>query len=437
MTSEMPTPELSALVQKAAAAARLPPAPKVPHEWKPAHHVLQEAAAAAPRRAPEPVGDARADLRVPGDAALATVKDLPEPVGEARADRRTPEPMPEPVGSAAAHEVSERTEPSAKPKPKAEDFFVSPGDVLSGAGTLLLHAALVAAVDKKKSPSFKVAALSSGYTAEMAPLNYQATTGIQASTLDAYTARLKLLQVLFERSTNFSCGPMKFQDWLKITAQGDYDTLMYGIYAATYPGDNEFDVGCRYCGHTNKLLTDVNTLARIVDKDVYGVVMALLDPKGDFKGAVTNSLVGKETQKRLPESGIVVGVKNPSIQDHLYGIQQFQALVDKTTGLPPLSQAGADAVRTLVLYSGTILVPTPENASKYYPVTSTEGKVDLINKLSPVDGSALAAAVDSEVKRLGVNYRIPDFNCGACSKRNTELSIDFESLLFTKLRESA
>jgi hypothetical protein len=314
------------------------------------------------------------------------------------------------------------------------EIFIPDGDVIF-ANTLELHSAIVTAIGKK--PTYKVAALASGYTVEFSALSFQEITRLQASSLDAFAARMKLLRTLYGRATEFSCGPLRFDNWLKISAQADYDTLMYGMYAATYPGENEFDIACRHCQHPNKVTADVNSLIRLENKETYGAILELLNPKADWKGAVEHSMVGHTVNRRLPKSGIVATLRAPSLQDTLEGTQWFVGAADKQTGALPPELSGADTIRTLVMYTSRFLVPRQPGSTKYLQVTDAAQRAQLIGSLCREDGIALTAAIDAETQRLAVSYRLPEFNCAGCGKRNTDLFLNFENLLFLKLQESA
>lgn len=345
----------------------------------------------------------------------------------------TPTEAPTPAPTESPTPKSAPVEAAASP---AVVVNVSANEILSGAGTLAVREALRAVLGRSTGAVFKVAALQSGYTAELGALAFEDIARLQSSAVDAHAARVKLLRTLHAKIHEFSCGPVKFQDWLKTTAQGDYDTLMYGLYAATYPGDNEFDVRCRHCGHDNKVTANVGDLARAESDDVYAEIRTLLDPKVDHKGAVQNSLVGRTIQRRLPQTGIIAEVRNPSLQDYLDGVQWFTQSQDKQTGQLPVELAGAETIRTLTMYVSRLLVPAP-GTNQYLPVIDQAARAELIGRLPRADGTALIDAVDEENKRLEVTYRLPDYNCAACSKRNENLFLDFEALLFIKLREKA
>jgi hypothetical protein len=318
---------------------------------------------------------------------------------------------------------------------KATEANVSDGSILTGLGSLAIFEAMNAVLNSGQPAVYKVAALQSGYTAEISALAFEDISRIQSSAIDAHAARIKLLKTLYTRIKEFSFGTIGFQDWLKITAQGDYDTLMYGLYAATYPGDNEFDVQCRFCGHENKVRVNVNQLARVEKNEVYNEISSLLDPKTNFKGKVQKSLVGRIVQKKLPKTNIIAEITNPSIQDYLDGVQWFVSVQDKG-GNVPTEMAGSEIIRTLNMYVKRLLVPIP-NSNQYIPITEQSDRATLIGRLPRVDGKALTDAVDGEVKNLEVSYTLPDYNCASCGKNNSELFLDFEALLFIKLRAKA
>jgi hypothetical protein len=382
---------------------------------------------------------ARGTTPPPPPAARPAPKPAVAPVVEAEVSNQTVDSILEtpPAAEEAVAPVVAVEEAKAKsPAAVAVTVAVSDSSILSNAGTLALHEAMREALGGNETAAFKIAALQSGYTAEMGALAFEDISRIQASAVDAHAARIKLLRTLHARIQEFSCGQVKFQDWLKVTAQGDYDTLMYGLYAATYPGENEFDVRCRHCGHDNKVIVDVGQLARVESDDVYAEIRKLLDPKTDFKGAIQNSLVGRTVQRKLPQSGIIAEIRNPSIQDYLDGVQWFVNAQDRNTGALPTEIAGAEVIRTLTMYVPRLLVPA-KGGSQYLPVDGQTERAQLIGRLPRADGQALTDAVDEETKKLEVSYSLPAYNCGACSKRNEDLFLDFEALLFIKLREKA
>ena len=374
----------------------------------------------APRRISKPAEAPTEQAEtVLAEAALDQVLDVVEQPAVQSEIRTEADPAPE---AAAAPE-------KVKIVAEAVEINISDSAIISGAGTLALHEAARRAF--KSNPVFKVAALQSGYTAEMSALSFEDTNRIQASAVDAYTARVKLLRTVHSKINALSCGHMKFDNWLKQTAYGDYDTIMYGLYAATYPGENEFDVNCRHCGKPNKVAVEVGQLARIESDDVYAEIRKLLDPSTDFKGAISNSLVGRKEQRRLPESGIVVEISNSSIQDHLDGVHWYSRMQDPKTGMLPQEIAGADVTRSMTMFVTRLLIP---HNNQYLEVVDHESRASYIGRLSSVDGTALQNAIAAVQTKLEVSYTLPAYHCAHCAKKNDDLALDFEALLFFKLQ---
>lgn len=156
------------------------------------------AAAPAPRPAPKPVAAA------PAPQPAAPVEQV-TPVAEAPAVESTVTHAAEPAAP-----VAETPKVEAAPAPKAVEVVLTDSMILDGAGSLAVHEALrVALGGTAKSAVFKIAALQSGYTAEIGALAFEDISRIQASAVDAHAARVKLLKTLHSRIQEFSCGPIK------------------------------------------------------------------------------------------------------------------------------------------------------------------------------------------------------------------------------------
>jgi hypothetical protein len=389
----------------------------------PADKGLEEAARAL---APEPAPDGEPE---PDEAEA-------EPPAAARPE---PEPDPEPAPDYSSKvTVMRGDDPRAKAAepPKAEDVEIEPSSIVSGAGTLEMLATINANLKQTEGPTFQVAALQSGYSVQAQPLTFRQISALQASSVDPFAARTRLLRTVHACLGEFSCGKFPYPEWLARTAQGDYDSLMYGLYAATYPGSNEFDITCRHCNHLNKVSCDVADLAQIAGAGVRHMISRLIDPSVDKKSLLGESLVGRTVKKRLPKTGIVAEITNPSMQDYMDSVAYFQSITDKATGQLAPGREGEDQIRTLVMYTTRLLVPSRADRGKYVSIQKPDDRASLIGKLPRVDGAALTAAINAEVEHLSVNYKIPNFKCAACSKPNTELVLNFENLLFIKLQAS-
>ena len=146
------------------------------------------------------------------------------------------------VLAAPANPVYQETQQNPAPAPlqptvttSVAAVTIAANDVVTDLGALQLFEAIKAATGDSAMSVFKIAALQSGYTAEMGALSFEDITRLQTASVDAYAARMKLLRTVYGRIKQFSCEHIKFQDWLKQTAQGDYDTAQGYLLSRPVP----------------------------------------------------------------------------------------------------------------------------------------------------------------------------------------------------------
>ena len=111
-------------------------------------------------------------------------------------------PNSEPVAESTLSPGDDEPVASPPPQPPVElavEVNIGDSEILSGTDTLTLYTAINSLFDhfKKDGHSiFKVAALQSGYTAELSALAFEDISRLQSSAVDAYAARMKLLRTL-------------------------------------------------------------------------------------------------------------------------------------------------------------------------------------------------------------------------------------------------
>lgn len=366
-------------------------------------------------------------------AVPAEVKPTEEPVEAPVA------PAPEAAPKAKVDEDSLAKHASASSaEKKTAKVFEGDFDVVTPDSILDIRNALRVAKGASGVTTFKVIALQSGFSTEIAPLSFADTTYLTASVMDNYTLRKRVFKTLFDKMSNTSVQGMDFASFLANTASGDLDTLMYGLYGSTYPGNNEFELNCRKCGGSNKLAVNVNELPQALDPDsAHHEIMKHIDPARKYLLATDIAAINKTYKRQLPESKIVVEIRMPTLQDQLDGAQWYSQAVDRETGMLPEANAGMEMLRVFNLHTKAIFLPVPGTDNKYYPVTDEHERLNAIRNLSNVDGRALSAAIDEITEKLAVNYRLPDYRCSHCQAVNGDLYIDFEAMLFTKLRAKA
>lgn len=313
------------------------------------------------------------------------------------------------------------------PKPTAVPVTVDNSRVRSNASALDLMAALSSL--KKVRAGYSVVMLHSGYKAEMTALSFQEIAALQTTITDAHAARLKMLRIVLARMSSPSVA-MDENRFLNGTTESDLNTLLFGIYASTYPGKNDYTVRCRHCGVENTCVHTPNELIRIRGEEVYATIEAILASDGDKEQATRDAPINKSISVQLPTTGVIVEICDPSLQETLRHIDFFQKKIDPKTGEARRGTEGYDTLVELAVHIKRILLPS---GGGLLPVTDLEAKIQAIGSLPQEDGKALTDALAAEIKRLAVEFRVPDFNCAKCKKTNDDLFLNFERVLFDKM----
>ena len=86
------------------------------------------------------------------------------------------------------------------------------------------------------SPSYSVMALKSGYRAAMGALTNNDKAAMRNLSGSEIEQNEKLLRIVHRKIMENSTGErLSFEEWTSITAEADFETLLFGIYAATFP----------------------------------------------------------------------------------------------------------------------------------------------------------------------------------------------------------
>jgi hypothetical protein len=242
----------------------------------------------------------------------------------------------------------------------------------------------------------------------------------------------KIFLTIWSKISALSMGKTPFEEWMRVTSHGDLASFYYALYAATWPGSNTFDVNCQHCSHANSVTLDIKDVQRVEDEEAYAATRkTLFDPAAKGLALFKNSIVNSPRKFRLPVSGIVAVVKMPSIIEYLNATQQYN---DFVKGAKESAREGMETLYTIAMYTMQLLIPARGEAGRFYPLEDPARKMQTIGRLPQSDGRALADAIDEHYRKVMIRHQLPEFNCASCIKRNVRTDIDFEQLLFTKLR---
>lgn len=280
----------------------------------------------------------------------------------------------------------------------------------------------------RPDPVFPIIALKSGYKADIAALNNNDKIELRNLSGSATDQTMKLFRLIHSKIRTTSIGKMSFQKFLEITAEEDYETLVYGLFSASFPNATEYNMGCPHCGTEVKLPLLPSQLIEVIDKEKAGdyvaTVLANYDKGEEF---LKNSLVNQQNRVMLPMSKGVVEIITPTLK----GMLDSTRIIDTNK-----TKYSADLINT-AKYIKAIYVLNIEEFQKsgrvqHLPITDTGAILNFISSSDAADLQAIRKSVSATIRSYSIQYRIPKFTCPstACSKAIDKVHVDLTKLLF-------
>lgn len=327
-----------------------------------------------------------------------------------------------------------------QPKQEVKTKVETPVNVLSNFKVDLEHIEITDTADAmadaknletifNNKATYEVTAFQSGYNAEMSALTLQDISSLMGSTNDVLTNRKKLYREIYSHIENTSVGKMSYSDWTKITAFGDIETLLYGIYCQTFPTKNEFAIPCPSCGKSTSFVINNISLIGVADQELMTHrVNEVRKTATSMKDLVNNSLVHIEHRIILPDTKTIVTLKLPSASDYL----DLLTRIDQKFLIE-----NYEAVGTL-LYVKNIYVPNIKEtvrtgSPKFNLIEDRNSLINIIMKLSVNDGIYLGKEINTLGSKYTVEYRINGVKCNHCKEPIPSTPVDIEKILFTAM----
>lgn len=277
--------------------------------------------------------------------------------------------------------------------------------------------------------TFPVIALKSGYKAEISALTTNEKIEIRNINGSALDQTLKLLKLIHRKIVNTSVGRISFDKFLQITAESDYETLVYGLYAASFPNATEYTLECPHCGEKITLPLYPSQLIEVIDRERSGkYVQEVLLNYNKGEEFLKSSLVQQRKRIVLPHSKSIVEIITPTLHQMISNMRITENLknrfdseliaISKSISNIAVLDIGALQAGQGVKYVG---LPTGVDTLSY-----------LSENVNGEDMKAIRRAISEQMRTYSVKYRIPDFTCPAhsCSKEIKEVEIDLVNLLF-------
>lgn len=278
-------------------------------------------------------------------------------------------------------------------------------------------------------PTFDVIALQSAYRLSFKSLNNDDILKIRKVSGTAYETNRKMLLHIFNHIENFSVGKIDFDTWLKITSEKDFDTLVYGLYCATYPKESDYVIACPHCNSKNTLKMSKESLIEVKDNKVFDVVKSIVDRKLSPRELIKESSLNYANRIALPESNIIIDLINPSLFDML---QAYNKIVEYKNVEPEIFG--------YLKHISNILIPDMKTYNRtgdlsFIQLESIEDKLAIIKELNADDSKYLIKAITDKLEEYRVEYKLPNIKCNKCTNEITNINVDMTEVLFRKLAE--
>ena len=280
--------------------------------------------------------------------------------------------------------------------------------------------------------TMQVVCCQSAYEAHVSALRNQEIQNLTASDLDLYNFKKRIYKTVYDHIQETSVGKMDFNTWLKVTSYFDIDTLLYGIYCQTFPGENKYPLTCPRCDRNFNTIVNNATLVEIrgQEQEIYAKINEVVSNIKNAKQLLEHSHVHTTKRIMMEQSKIVFDITIPSAYDYLEGIlanvsEQFVEEYSTSLGVS--------------LFIDKVLIPDLKGYKrtgelKYIPVTNKGRIIDLVSKLPYYDGLDLSDAVNEFTNKYKITYSIKGIHCPECGFEFPSLPMNLEDILFMAIR---
>ena len=294
------------------------------------------------------------------------------------------------------------------------------------------------------SSYYSIVLLHSGYQANFTGLKYLGKSRLLTTSESLYLDRRRLYETIYNQIESMTGGKPSFEKWLKITSFNDTASLLFGVYAATFPTPQSFEVECPRCGNKMQVSTNPENIVAVYDKDAYDRVRDVVNSNPTRKEIFEKSALAKIEVLRMDRRKSVVYIKEPSIQDFL----DVLAIVTRE---PELYTKYEDTFEK-TMYIDHIVIPDVahykrEGKLRFVKITDKKLIVRFMANLEDDEGTALDDVIDNLNNAYDVRYEIPEFTCNGllkndngdwtdepCKQKIKAMRLDMEKILFHYLQ---
>ena len=294
------------------------------------------------------------------------------------------------------------------------------------------------------SSYYSVVLLHSGYQANFTGLKYLGKSRLLTSAESLYLDRRRLYETIYNQIESMTGNKPTFEKWLKITSFLDTPSLLFGVYAATFPTTQTFEVTCPKCGNKMQVPTDPESIVAVYDQKAYDRVRDVVNANPSTNEIIKQSALSKIFTVPLEQRQSVFYIKEPSIQD-------FLDVLAMVTREPELYNKYEDTFEK-TMYIDHVMIPDVahyerEGKVRFVKMTDKKLIVRFLANLEDDEGNAIDDVIDNINKDYNVEYEIPEFTCNGllknengdwtdepCKEKIPTMHLDIEKILFHYLQ---
>jgi hypothetical protein len=275
-----------------------------------------------------------------------------------------------------------------------------------------------------------VIALKSGYRAFMSALTNNEKIAVRNISGSVYEQTSKLVNLVYSKVAETSYGSkMSYEEFLRFTAEDDFQTLAFGIYEATFPNKTEYSFRCPHCSTPLKVPLFPKDIIQVVDyKRGQTYVAELLSNYEKGAAFMQESLLNKRIRIQLPDSMFIIELKINSMAEYLEALRFIDSYKGKSTTemlhvarhiqkmyVPDIAQ----------LESGNIV---------FIEITDRGQILTELDRLSGDDMKSINKGITGMNNMFRVDYRLPKIKAcpgKECGKPVDNVGVDIIQILFT------
>jgi len=293
---------------------------------------------------------------------------------------------------------------------------------------------------------YSVVLLHSGLKVNFTGLRYLAKSRLLNAPENMYHERRRFYKTIWEQIESISGFAQKpsFDKWCQMTSFLDTDSLLFGVYAATFPTDQKFNITCPKCGSTLEVLANPENLVSVYSDEAYKQVHDVINNTPNGADIIRLSALAKREKLPVKAQKILLYVKEPSIADFLEVISDVSA--------DPTLYEKYEITYEKTMYIDYALIPDiayykRNGKVRFVKVKNRKQLAEIISNLDSATGEKLDDMLNNLNDKYNVKFEIPETVChGAlkdeegkftgeqCDQHIDAVTVDLEKLLFRALR---